>query len=226
VVVLRDVHKLSQGLQRELAATISHDVETGYGPAVRWIATTAADPMALVNEGALDSTLFNLFQRHIMRIPSLDERREDLPLLIVRLLDTVGAEQDKEIRGIELETLNSLLNHSFEGQMGELVGELRRLVSATPEGEMVRGTVPAVVAGRSGAADGDDADAALAATLAQDDLKVVVPAVERTIIDRVLRRTLGNQSKAARTLNLSRGALISKIKEYEIPDYRYLRRNR
>jgi len=46
------------------------------------------------------------------------------------------------------------------------------------------------------------------------------------IIDRVLRRTLGNQSKAARTLNLSRGALIAKIKEYGLPDYRQLRRNR
>ena len=32
--------------------------------------------------------------------------------------------------------------------------------------------------------------------------------------------------KAARILNLSRGALIAKIKEYDVPDYRYLRRNR
>jgi DNA-binding protein Fis len=54
----------------------------------------------------------------------------------------------------------------------------------------------------------------------------VIPAVERLVIDRVLQRTLGNQSKAARVLNLSRGALIAKMKEYEIPDYRYLRRRR
>ncbi len=227
VVVIRDVHLLGQSVQREIAAAISHDVESGYGPGVRWIATTEADSMALVNEGLLDATLFNLFQRHIMRIPALEERREDLPLLIVRLLDIVGAEQGKEIRGIELETLNSLLNHTFEGQMGELVGELRRLVSATPEGEMVRGTVPAVISGPRGrgSTDGED-EASHTALLVQDDLKVVVPAVERMIIDRVLRRTLGNQSKAARILNLSRGALIAKIKEYDLPDYRHLRRKR
>ena len=59
-----------------------------------------------------------------------------------------------------------------------------------------------------------------------DDLKVVIPGVEELVIDRVLRRVKGNQSQAARTLNLSRGALISKIKEYKIPDYRSLRRNR
>ena len=226
VVVIRDIHRLSTGAQRELAAAMSHDVETGYGPSVRWIATTEPDCMALVNEGVLDSTLYNLFQRHIMRIPALNQRREDLPLLVVRLLDTVGAEQDKEIRGIELETLNSLLNHPFEGEMSELLGELRRLVSATPDGEMVRGIVPA--APPSHTADGAEAtdEASLSALLVQDDLKVVVPQVERAIIDRVLRRTLGNQSKAARILNLSRGALIAKIKDYEIPDYRHLRRSR
>jgi DNA-binding NtrC family response regulator len=226
LVVLRDVHLLAPGTQRELAAAMSHDVESGYGPAVRWVATTEPDCMALVNEGILDSTLYNLFQRHIMRIPALNQRREDLPLLVVRLLDAVGAEQDKEIRGIELETLNSLLNHPFEGEMSELLGELRRLVSATPEGEMVRGTVPVTMSARRepGAAATDEPS--IGALVAQDDLKVVVPEVERMIIDRVLRRTLGNQSKAARTLNLSRGALIAKIKEYGLADYRHLRRNR
>lgn len=226
VVVIRDVHKLGQAMQRELASAITHDVDSGYGPDVRWIVTTESDCMALVNEGVLDSTLYNLFQRHIMRIPALNQRREDLPLLVVRLLDTVGAEQDKEIRGVELETLNSLLEHPFEGEMTELLGELRRLVSATPEGEMVRGTVPAM-SRKSVAAGGSGVDeAATAALLSQDDLKTVVPAVEQMIIDRVLRRTMGNQSKAARILNLSRGALIAKIKDYDIPDYRHLRRSR
>ncbi len=61
--------------------------------------------------------------------------------------------------------------------------------------------------------------------LSNDNLKVVIPAVEQMVIDRVLRQVKGNQSKAARTLHLSRGALIAKIKEYGIPDYRYLKRS-
>jgi DNA-binding protein Fis len=44
------------------------------------------------------------------------------------------------------------------------------------------------------------------------------------IIDRVMRRLKGNQSKSARTLGISRGALIAKLKDYEVPDYRFLRR--
>ena len=70
----------------------------------------------------------------------------------------------------------------------------------------------------------DETEAIYSSLVNVDDLKVVVPDVERLIIDRVLRRVKGNQSQAARTLNLSRGALISKIKDFKIPDYRTSRR--
>jgi DNA-binding NtrC family response regulator/pSer/pThr/pTyr-binding forkhead associated (FHA) protein len=225
VVVVRDVHLMTPGLQRELAATVTQDLDSAFGPAVRWIVTTGEDAMAMVNEGILDVTLFRLFDRHLIRIPALVDRREDLPLLIVRLLERVAAEQGKEIRGIELETLNSVLEYPFDGEMTELLGELRRLVSAAQDGEMVRGIVPRRASTAPGA-DADQSKTIYASLVATDDLKVVVPGVEELIIDRVLRRFRGNQSQAARTLNLSRGALISKIKEYGIPDYRSLRRNR
>jgi hypothetical protein len=57
-----------------------------------------------------------------------------------------------------------------------------------------------------------------------DDLKEIVEAVERRVIDRVMRRVRGNQSRGAAVLNISRGSLIAKIRAYAIPDYRSLRR--
>jgi hypothetical protein len=59
-----------------------------------------------------------------------------------------------------------------------------------------------------------------------DDLKRIVETVEKEVIDRAMRRLEGNQSRAAQELNISRGSLIAKLKEYAIPDYRYLRRQR
>jgi hypothetical protein len=59
-----------------------------------------------------------------------------------------------------------------------------------------------------------------------DDLKVIVETVEREVIDRAMRRVEGNQSRGAHVLNISRGSLIAKLREYQIPDYRYLRRER
>ena len=226
VVVVRSIERMSIELQGELAAVVGKDRATGYGSAVRWILTVAENCEALVADGTVDQELFDSGARNLVRVPTLDERREDLPLVIVRMLEAVGDEQGKEVRGIALETLDSLLGYSFDGQMSELLSELRRLVSATPEGEMVRGSVRRAIihSGEDTGTDVEGIDAA--AVLGEDDLKVVIPAVERLLIDRVLRRSLGNQSKAARELNLSRGALIAKIKEYEIPDYRSLRRSK
>ena len=226
VVVVRAIERMSIGLQGELAAVIGKDQGSGYGSVVRWILTAAENCEALVADGTIDQELYGYAARNLIRIPALDERREDLPLVIVRMLESVGDEQGKEIRGIALETLDSLLGYSFEGQMSELLTELRRLVSATPQGEMVRGSVRRAMVRTSEAAGSDVEGIDPTTVLGEDDLKVVIPAVERLLIDRVLRRSLGNQSKAARELNLSRGALIAKIKEYEIPDYRSLRRSK
>lgn len=71
------------------------------------------------------------------------------------------------------------------------------------------------------------ADTAAAAVLRQtDDLKKIVATVEREVIDRAMRRVEGNQSRGAQILNISRGSLIAKLKEFDIPDYRFMRRER
>jgi pSer/pThr/pTyr-binding forkhead associated (FHA) protein len=83
--------------------------------------------------------------------------------------------------------------------------------------------VPHVESREAPVRDQSDAEAALRQT---DDLKVIVETVEREVIDRAMRRVEGNQSRGAHVLNISRGSLIAKLKEYGIPDYRYLRRER
>lgn len=226
VVIVRDVHLLPVATQREIAAAIQASEGSGASARVRWIVTVPDNLLEVVNEGRLEPALFSATQTHLLSVPSLASRKEDLPLIVVRLLDLITAEQGKTVRGIALETLNDLLGRSWEGEMAELLGELRRLVSATPSGEMVRGDSRRALPADTGSL-GDDASGRVFTFLEEtDDLKVVVPAVERLLIDRVLRRVKGNQSKAARILNISRGALIAKVKEYDIPDYRYLRRQR
>ncbi len=226
VLILRNADRLPPSLQAELAGLISAQHRGAPGAAtVRWMVTCGEDPLALVQQGKLASALFLVVSRPMLRVPPLAERREDLPFLVARLLANEAAEQHKTLRGITLECLNTLVARSFPGEMSELVGEINRLVTATPDGEMVRceglegGT--AQPEGRGGAAPTDPNG-----LLASDNLKEVVPRVEQLIIDRVMRRVKGNQSKGARTLGISRGALIAKLKEYSVPDYRFLRRKK
>jgi DNA-binding NtrC family response regulator len=223
VLVIRNVDRLPIPLQSELAALMSAQRrEPLSAHSVRWVVTCGEDPLALVQQGRLASPLFMGFSQRLLRVPRLAERREDLPLLIAALLRRSASGQQKTVRGIAVECLNALLAASFSGEMAELVGEVNRLVTVTPDGEMVRcdevGPAAAVSAG-GGAPE-------LMEVLASDNLKEAIPRIEHIVIERVMRRVKGNQSKAARTLGISRGALIAKLKEYSVPDYRFLRRRR
>ncbi|MGE5236605.1 MAG: helix-turn-helix domain-containing protein [Acidobacteriota bacterium] len=226
VLLLRDIDRFPPPIQSELAALISaQQREQLSAISTRWVVTCREDPLALVQQGKLASPLFLAFSQHMLRVPRLDERREDLPLLIAALLHRSASEQKKSLRGITLECLNVLLARTFPGEMADLVGEVNRLVTATPDGEMVRCDDKGVQAGASAPGAGAVA-AELSEVLATDNLKEIIPRVEQHLIDRVMRKVKGNQSKGARILGISRGALIAKLKEYSVPDYRYLRRRK
>lgn len=221
VLVVRNAERLPEPIQVELVGVVrTQSQQPLSSTSTRWVVTCGEDPLALVQQGKLSSALFMAFSSRMLRVPRLEERKEDLPLIVASLLRQVAAEQGKNVRGITVECLNTLLSRTYPGQMAELVGELRRLVTATGDGDMVRcDEAVAVTAAKNGGVEG-------AEILLSDNLKEVVPKVEHLIIDRVMRKVKGNQSKGARILGISRGALIAKLKEYSIPDYRYLRRRR
>jgi hypothetical protein len=87
----------------------------------------------------------------------------------------------------------------------------------------VRQTQEAPIGPAAASAEASPAEIVLRST---DDLKKIVETVEREVIDRAMRRVEGNQSRGAQILNISRGSLIAKLKEFAVPDYRYLRRDR
>ena len=226
ILLVRNVDRVPVSLQGELAALFSSQQREPLSSAsIRGIVTCGEDPLALVQKGRLAAPLFMVFAQRMLRVPRLSERREDLPLLIAGLLRRTAEEQQKSLRGVTLDCLNALLARPFPGEMAELVGEMNRLVTATPDGEMVR-CEPLSSATPGGVIAAMDAPTALMEVLSGDNLKEIVPKVEQYTIDKVMRRVKGNQSKAARILGISRGALIAKLKEYSIPDYRYLRRRR
>ena len=109
-----------------------------------------------------------------------------------------------------LEELVQVAGLAFSG-MGGRTGETERAAPEAPPAPASRET-----------------ESSLAETVLRqtDDLKKIVETVEREVIDRAMRRVEGNQSRGAQILNISRGSLIAKLKEFGIPDYRYLRRER
>ena len=110
----------------------------------------------------------------------------------------------------------------FLEEVVQLAGLVLRGAAGAAEEVLESESAPAAATDPPPAA-GSEMEATLRRT---DDLKKIIESVEREVIDRTMRRVEGNQSRGAQNLNISRGSLIAKLKEYGIPDYRYLRRER
>ena len=110
--------------------------------------------------------------------------------------------------------MNALLNYQYPGNIRELENEVRRLAAQVGSGAVS-------LADLDQKFSGEHVELALKES---DDLKEIVEKVERQVIERVMRKVRGNQSLGARLLNISRGSLIAKMKEYDIKDFRYLKR--
>lgn len=113
----------------------------------------------------------------------------------------------------------------FLEELAQLAGvAFAGLVRPAGAGEpAVRHTQEVPIVAPAPAVESSPAEVVLRST---DDLKKIVETVEREVIDRAMRRVEGNQSRGAQILNISRGSLIAKLKEFAIPDYRYMRRER
>ena len=224
LLIIRNIDNTPAALQEEIGSYIAAQQREPLALSrFRWVVTCGENPLALVQQGKVAASLFLLFSHRMLRVPRLAERREDLPLLIAVLLRRAAAEQGKRPRGITLECLNVLLAQPYSGEMAELVGTINRLVTASPDAEMIRCealTSIGEVMPASAEVPGDVTE-----MLAANNLKELIPHVEQFVIDRVMRKVRGNQSEGSRILGISRGALIAKLKEYAISDYRFLRRH-
>ena len=178
---------------------------------VRVIGTTSRPLTRAVEDGAFRDDLYFRISALTLRIPALKDRKEDLPALLDALAFRHGGPAAEQF---DVEAMNALLNYPYPGNIRELENEVRRLAAQVGAG-------PITLADLDQKFSGEHVELALKES---DDLKEIVEKVERQVIERVMRKVRGNQSLGARLLNISRGSLIAKMKEYDIKDFRYLKR--
>jgi len=178
---------------------------------VRVIGTTSRPLTRAVEDGAFRDDLYFRLSALTLRLPPLKDRKEDIPAL----LDALAARHGGPVaEHFDVEAMNALLNYQYPGNVRELENEVRRLAAQIGPGAIT-------LADLDQKFSGEHVELALKES---DDLKEIVEKVERQVIERVMRKVRGNQSLGARLLNISRGSLIAKMKEYDIKDFRYLKR--
>jgi DNA-binding NtrC family response regulator len=156
---------------------------------VRIVTATHQHLPACVAAGRFRSDLYFRLNQVSLRVPSLVERREDIPLLVNDLLARLRARLGREVTGVTPEFERRLLAHDWPGNVRELEHVLGRAI-ILEDGPELDGT--------SFRPDGVTAPAARPDTASQ-----------RQRAEAAVRRTGGNKSRAAALLGVSRKTLYA-----------------
>jgi transcriptional regulator with PAS, ATPase and Fis domain len=92
------------------------------------IAATNRDLQAAISAGAFRSDLFYRLNVFPIEIPSLRERREDIPLLAEYFIDRYARKVGKNIRSVNKKTLELLQSYPWPGNIRELQNVIERSV--------------------------------------------------------------------------------------------------
>lgn len=209
---LADVEKLPMSLQARLVRFLrTGEVEPAGSRAkedsdVRIIASSREALDGLVARDRMRVDLAYRLSQLTLLVPSLRERREELPLLIQSQINRFCHETGKRVQGIAVKAMNALLNYDYPGNLPELENVTRQLVHLCPSGQPIDpNLLPERIRTspiRSAARIDRETDLTLERLVAD---------CERAALREALRRSQGNKSQAARELGLSRNGLSMKM---------------
>jgi DNA-binding NtrC family response regulator len=172
---------------------------------VRILAATNRDLGTLIRSGSFREDLYYRLGVVTLQLPTLEERREDIPLLVHHFLKTSNQRNKRKVQ-ITDEARDLLTHLPWPGNVRELENLIERLTIFCVSGEI--GIADIERERKSGNSLTQNAVAAKTATTLQE--------VEREHIVRVLREASGNKSEAARALGIERKTLYEKARRMGI----------
>lgn len=188
---------------------------------VRVIAATHQELEQRVREGLFREDLFHRLNVIRIHLPSLRQRREDIPLLTRHFLKTAAKELQVEPKILRPETASYLSKLDWPGNVRQLENLCRWLTVMASGREILLDDLPMDLRGQPaiqpGAGNWEDALRLWASqTLARGEeniLDTALPAFERVLIRVALEKTKGHRQDAAKLLGWGRNTLTRKIKE-------------
>ncbi len=232
-ILLDEIGEMDMALQAKLLRVLQERMVEPLGSVrseevdVRILASTNRDLAAEVAAGRFREDLYFRLNVLEIRIPSLRERMEDLPLLVSRLLARLSEKNRKPVRDISPRFLDALMRHDWPGNVRELENALERalILSRTdslrpgdlPPQVLVGGSRPAVPA-PAGSDSMVFAPTAVPVPVSSAASPAASPAsldeAERQAIQAALEANHGHRQKTADALGISRRTLQYKLRKY------------
>ncbi len=173
---------------------------------VRIITATNRDLENEVTKGNFRKDLFYRLNVVSIDLPSLRERKEDLPDLIHYFLKKSALISKRPLKTISEDVKRLFTHYSWPGNIRELENVIERCVVVSQKGEISKSDLPDRFLVNS------------VSTLEVSNLDNYIDNAERNIIIQSLKECEGNRTQASAKLGISRRSLHRKIVKYQIED--------
>lgn len=177
---------------------------------VRFVASTNRDLQLEITEGRFREDLFFRLNVVEIKLPSLKERVEDIPLLADHFLNKYRKELGKNVKAIDSEAMHALMNYEWRGEVRELENVIERAVIFAKSDFITLDDLPAIFKldyKPLSATDFQNADTSLDAVMRK---------YEREYILRILKNNNFDKEKTAEIINVGLSTLYRKLKELDI----------
>jgi DNA-binding NtrC family response regulator len=218
-LLIREVAELTPHMQRRLADVLRDKLDDGnHEIKVRILASNSEDLWPMVENGFFRRDLYQLLSVSTLRIPSLVERRDDIPHLIDLILATAG-QYTGLVHTLSEEALTALLRYRWPGNIRELEELILRACLRSSGPVLQRSDLPSL-----------HLDARLtqriphpsfSETLIESTLGskgTTLAEIQKLAIMRTMEQVKGNRLLAAKLLGIGRSTLYRRLSEYGLLD--------
>jgi len=232
VLCFEDISCLNLDVQAKLLTVLQdkHYIKVGGSEKIaiqfRIIYTTDRDLEQLVAEGKFMQELYHRVRVLKIEIPSLRERKEDIPFLVNQFIKEFNSELGKNIKGISENTLKQIHSYSFPGNIRELKNIIKSSIAVCRGNTILVEDLPEnLLASKVSARHGDLQDWVLQDWIAgeldilkenadSDYYEKIISRVERELITQMLKETNNKKVETAELLGITRNTLRSKMKNF------------
>jgi DNA-binding NtrC family response regulator len=180
---------------------------------VRIIAATSADLEAMIDDGSFRRDLYYRLNVIPIRLPSLRQRREDIPHLVRHFVSKYCEELGFDEEQLSHLAIKRLMSYDWPGNVRELENAIERaVVLSRGRGEILPTDLPAEVGG----AQIPDLLSQIRIPEGGINFEDVVGSVERELLRQSLLLAKGNQSHAADLLGLKRTTFLDKMRKHRL----------
>lgn len=208
---LRVQPKFLRAVQEQEGSRLGSSVIIPYD--VRLISATNRNLVKEVEQGKFREDLFfRLFSVEI-EIPPLRERKEDVLPLALFFLEDTNLKFKKNVIGFSPDLLALFEEYPWPGNVRQLLKEVERLVALTRDDFVMQ--VETCSRELRAFADANYVGETVAVT---DDYSLPdqVTALEKRLIHKAMKKSVGNKTQASKLLHITRQGLLKKIKRYQL----------